>query len=114
MDRVIFRTEKDPYISETRFVAVFPDYSKRPGYITCLSFYFSYNDMDRGTVWFEPWGEMSETYYAKTKLVRKNSVEAKKCLAAVLQYINRHQFEPETELRIVERRNPYGRRRCRA
>lgn len=112
MDRVIFRTEKDPYISEQRYVAVFPDYSARPGHISCLSFFFSYDDMEKGYVWFDCWDEMSEGYYTTTKLIHKNTPIAARCKEVVEEYMNQYaEYEGVTKLKVVERRNPYGRRR---
>lgn len=39
-ERVIFRTEKNPYVNGPSFLAVFPDDPANPGRVGCVSFHF--------------------------------------------------------------------------
>lgn len=78
-ERVIFRTERDPYRDAQNFLAVFPDDSARPGYLESVAFYFSGND-----VIFESFSEMSYGYYYNnTRIVHKGTAEAARCMEAI-------------------------------
>lgn len=77
MERVIFRTEYDPYRKGRNFLAVFPDDPAHPGRVCCIPFYFSGADY----AVFDSYCEMDlGYYYSKTRIVHKNTPEAARCL----------------------------------
>lgn len=85
MERVIFRTEWNKYENKTTFIAVFPDDESNNGNVCMIPF-----SIENGIAVFEAFGEMSmEYYYQYTKLVKKNSNEAKKCLKVLTEHLNR-------------------------
>ena len=82
-EKVVFRTEKNPYMPGEFFLAAFPKAPANPGSVCVLPFYF--DDQDRAV--FEPFTEASyEYYYNSTKLVHKNTDKAKACLAAIEKF----------------------------
>lgn len=84
-EKVIFRTEWNKYENKTTFIAVFPDDESNYGNVCMIPF-----SIENDTVTFEAFGEMSmEYYYQYTKLVKKNSNEAKKCLKVLTEHLNR-------------------------
>lgn len=99
-ERVIFRKEYDEYKGKEVYLAVFPDDEARAGFLAYVSFFFTpsgdFSD-DRSSAIFEPYGEMSTGYYYdKTKIVHKNTDEARRCLDAIKRYYN-------SDFRVVEK-----------
>jgi len=85
MEKLVLRTEYDPYMAMEKYIAIFPGDSARPGYLAFVSFYF---DRENRAI-FEPYGELSfEYYYNSTKQVRKNTEDARRCCAALENYYN--------------------------
>ena len=80
MERLIFRTEHDRYSDATNYLAVFPDTPANPGRLA----YAAFRLFEDGEAVFEPLGEMSAGYYyRKTRIVRKDTEEARRCLGAI-------------------------------
>ena len=80
MERVIFRTERDKYADAENFLAVFPDTPANPGRLA----YIAFRLFEDGDAVFEPLGEMDiGYYYGKTKIVRKDTEAAPRCLDAI-------------------------------
>lgn len=81
-ERIIFRTEKNPFVGGTGYLAVFPDDEANLGMVNCLPFHFV-----GGAAVFEPYCEASlPYYYCSTRLVHKHTEEARMCLKAVQDY----------------------------
>ena len=79
MDRVIFRTEYNPYIKTTAYIAVFPDDEANAGHYGAVSFHF-----DGKKAVFEPYGEISHDYYLKkTATVHRSSAVIPSLLNAI-------------------------------
>lgn len=79
MERVIFRTDHDPYMKCEKYLAIFPDDPTNVGRLAYVSFYFN---GERPV--FEPYGEMSiEYYYYNTKRIKKGTELSAKCLCAI-------------------------------
>ena len=97
-EKVIFRTEWNKYENKTTFIAVFPDDESSCGNICMIPF-----SIENDCVVFEAFGEMSmEYYYNYTKLVKKNSDTAKKCLEVLTSHFSRiPNYSPC--FRVVER-----------
>ena len=75
METVIFRKEFDEYRKAYNYLAVFPGEQANAGRVCAVPFY-----ENGGNVWFEPFCEISMAYYyAKTRLVHKNTDEARRC-----------------------------------
>ena len=80
MERLIFRTEHGIYPDATDYLAVFPDAPANPGWLA----YAAFRLFEDGEAVFEPLGELSMGYYyGKTRLVRKDTEEARRCLDAI-------------------------------
>ena len=95
MERVVFRTDFDPYMKMEKYLVVFLDDPHNVGRLPFVSFYFN---GDRPV--FEPYGEMCfDYYYGKTKRIRKSSDDALRCLRAVEWYYG-CQFEVREKLVI--------------
>lgn len=93
-ERVIFRTELNPYVDGPSYLAVFPDDPANPGMICCLPFHF----VNTAAI-FEPYTEASlGYYYDSTRIVHKDTDAAQKCLQAITSY-----YGSPFEFRIVER-----------
>lgn len=93
MERVIFRTEYDPYMKMEKYLAVFPDDQAFPGRIAYVPLYFT----EHGTT-FECYDEMSlDYYYGETKIVHKNNEIVKRLLNALRDFYG-------DEFRAVEKR----------
>lgn len=93
MERVIFRTERNEYVSEPSYLACFPDDPANPGRICCTPFYF----LPDGTAIFESYCEASlGYYYDNTRIVHKTSQESEKLLSAIERYY-------DTKFKIVEK-----------
>lgn len=96
-EKVIFRTEWNKYMKKTTYIAVFPDDESKYG-VCMIPF-----SIEENAAIFEAFGEMSMEYYYKyTKLVKKNSDEAKKCLKVLTDYLNRIP-NYNTNLRVMEK-----------
>lgn len=73
-ERLILRTEYDPFREAGNVLACFPDDEVNPGRIAAVPMYFRF-DM----VYFEPYTEVDDYYYlAKTKPLRDEEL-AKRC-----------------------------------
>lgn len=82
MERVIFRTEYDPYMKMEKYLAVFPDDPANPGRVAFTPLYFNSHG-----VTFEPYGEMDLSYYyKKTKIVHKKETVVAPLLTALNQF----------------------------
>ena len=78
--RVIFRTEHDKYAGTENFLAVFPNTPANPGRLA----YIAFRLFEDGEAVFEPPGEMDlGYYYGKTRIVRKDTETALRCLDAI-------------------------------
>ena len=67
MERVIFRREYNPYTKEWGFLAAFPDDECNRGMIAVEPFGFN----REGNAVFEPYTEVSLSYYYGKKIVRR-------------------------------------------
>lgn len=93
MERVIFRTECDEYVSGPKYLACFPDDEANPGQIACVPFFFD----GYGNVRFEPYCEIGLAYYyQQTSIVHKTSQESEKLLSAIERYY-------DTKFKMVEK-----------
>lgn len=73
-ERLILRTEYDPYREAETILACFPDVKVGYGKIAAIPMYFRF-DM----VWFEPYTEINmDYYYGSTKPLRDEEL-AKRC-----------------------------------
>ena len=87
-EKVIFRAGKNPYVSEQQYIAVFPDDPAGFGKVLSLPFYFSYDNLERGKVWFEPYTEVDVGYlHRETKIVHKSDARIPVLLRAVEEYV---------------------------
>ena len=92
-ERVVFRKEFPGKPFAPNFIAVFPEDEANPGMIAYIAFNMREG---RGPV-FEPYSEMAlGYYYGKTKPVKKDSDDAKKCLKAIEAYY-------DTKFRVMEK-----------
>lgn len=93
MERVIFRTERNPYTKEINYIAVFPDAEARPGYLLALPF----SVFPDYTI-FEAHNEIAYGYYLdKTRLVHKTNEIIPDLLNRVERYHRGDRYE------VVER-----------
>lgn len=80
MDKVIFRSYFDPFVTGTAYLAVFPNDEANVGHYGAVAFHF---DRD-GRAVFEPYGEIShEYYYKKTAVIHRSSAIVPRLLDAV-------------------------------
>lgn len=87
-EKVIFRTEKNEYISEQQYLAVFPEAPANLGRVLAFPFYFSHDDMENGKVWFEPAMEADISWLHKdTRIVHKDDARIPHLLRAVEEYL---------------------------
>lgn len=92
-ERLILRTEYDPFREAETILACFPDEEVKPGRIAAIPMYFKF-DM----VWFEPYTEINmDYYYGSTKPLRDEEL-AKRCKVALEKRYDREEF------RLVTRR----------
>lgn len=95
MERVIFRTERDPYTKDTNYIAVFPDDKAKPGRYAFVAFKLN----ESGAV-FEPYDELdSRYYYANTKIVHKSDEIIPRLLCALSMYYHT-EFEPVERITV--------------
>ena len=91
-ERVIFRKYKDPYKPKNApcFLAVFPDDEANPGMIAATPFW--YDMSGNGMVWFEPYTEISESFYYRTKIIHKDDFRVRFLLHDISQYYGGAEF----------------------
>ncbi len=81
-ERVIFRTEYNPYTKRREYLAVFPDDPANPGRIGAVEMHVR----EKGTFFF-PYGEIALAYYYNnTRLVHKDNSAIPDLLRAVEGY----------------------------
>ena len=89
MERIIFRTERNPYTKETNYLAVFPDAGIRPGKLLALLF-----SVRPDYTIFEAHVEIDYGYYLdKTRLVHKTDEIIPDLLQRVQRYHRGEQYE---------------------
>ena len=108
-ERVIFRTEYDPYMKMKKYLAVFPDDPHAPGRIACLPFYFGnlYGSYAHGgeEAIFEPYCEISYGYYYKsTRIIHKRDARCEALLKTVSEYYEGTPFDVVEKLTHQQRR----------
>ena len=91
-ERLILRTEYDPYREAETILACFPDVKSCYGKIAAIPMYFKF-DM----VWFEPYTEVSMDYYYESTKPLKDAELAERCK---MELEKRY----DTEFKIVVRR----------
>lgn len=91
MERVIFRREYDPYMKEWGYLAAFPDDDAGRGRIACSPFKLR----EDGAV-FEPYTEVSFSYYYGKKIVHRKDPMMGKLRKAVEDYYG-------TKFRVCEK-----------
>ena len=96
--KVIFRKEKNPYVTGDSYLAAFPDLSASTGNILCLPFTIRPD----GFATFFCHDEASLSYYYTTKIVHVNTLEAQACKQIVEKYYNSMPGDP-VELVLSER-----------
>ncbi len=79
MERVIFRKEYNPVTKSWGYLAAFPDDESARGSIAVSPFGFKPD----GTAEFEPYTEVSLSYYFKNKIIRRHDPVANKLRAAI-------------------------------
>ena len=82
MERVIFKREYNPYTQEWGFLAAFPDDECNRGMIAVEPFGFNRD----GKAFFEPYTEVSLSYYYGKKVVRRKDKEISKLREAIEKY----------------------------
>ena len=82
-DKVIFRTQYNPFVSGTCYLAVFPNDEANAGRYGAVSFHFK----EDGRAVFESYDEVSwDYYYNKTVAVHKNNPVIPLLLSAVQKH----------------------------
>lgn len=82
MERVIFRREYNPYTKEWGFLAAFPDDECNMGMIACTPFGFNRD----GRPYFEPYTEVSLSYYYGKKIVHRRDQTIGRLRKAIEDY----------------------------
>ena len=77
-ERLILRTEYDPFREAGNVLACFPDDEVNPGRIAAVPMYFRF-DM----VWFEPFTEVNMDYYYRSTKPLKDVELAERCKKAL-------------------------------
>lgn len=89
MERIIFRTERNPYTKETNYIAVFPDSTSQSGRLLALPF-----SVRPDYTIFESHCEIDYGYYLdKTRIVHKSNKIISDLLNRVQKYHRGAQYE---------------------